>query len=345
MSNEEIKATREGTMPQEEKVEEAVGEKVAIENPENPMEEMSMQRISMMLKQAETMVGTMRSIWEGDMREYGVNDSHMKELHQWNEQHREPVPENLTEEEKANWDLFNGLDSITEEEVVRIFGEGHRIIGVDHAQTIDRIKTVNGDFFAWLSCLKEYRQIHDAYLMLMEAEEEKNIEELRIVAENEQDPVKREKLLNDVNSYFKNKYLDFLADPMDKKDLERLAKAFTDEKKIQYWINRTRDKLKQMKISSKFILEVSQFEKRFLEEKYHKCSNILLMYFMNMIIYCDTYDKKNLNRTKSVCMVFALDNYIRNQWNKEKRERVLNNVRAFCDQIIDMLPDPKNENE
>ena len=64
---------------------------------------------------------------------------------------------------------------------------------------------------------------------------------------------------------------------------------------------------------------------------------------MQTIIYCDTYDKKDIKRTKSVCMVFALDNCIRNQWEEDKKERIMNNVRAFCDQIIDMLPDPKTE--
>lgn len=339
MENEQVESpaeevTTEETVPEE---------KVAIADSENPMDEMSMQNVTAMLKQAEMMLGTMRSIWESDMREYKVNDSHMKLLHQWNEQHREPMPEGLTEKEQEEWDLFNGLDSITEEEVIKIFGEGHQIIGVDHSQTIDRIKAVNGDFFGWLSCMKEYRQIHDAYLMLIEAEEEKNIEKLRLVAEAEQDPEKKAKLLDDVESYYRNKYLDFLADPMDKKDLDRLVKAFTDSKKIEYWLNRTRDKLKQLKISSNFILETSQFEKRFLEEKYHKCSNILLLYFMQTIIYCDAYDKKDVGRMRSVCMVFALDNFIRNQWKEDKKERVLNNVRAFCDQIIDMLPEPKEE--
>lgn len=338
--SEETKVT---TNPEETTAEETKEENVAIKDSENPVDEISSQKIGMMMNQAQSMLATMRSIWESDMREYNVKESQMKELHQWNEQHRTPMPEGLTEKEKEEWDIFNGLDSITEEEVIRIFGEEHPIIGVTHDVTIDRIKTVNGDFFAWLSCMKEYRQIHDAYLMLLEKEEEKNIEQLRLVAENEEDPEKRTKLLSNIDTYYHTKYLDFLADPMDKRDLERLAKAFVDEKKIQYWINRCRDKLKQLKISSNFILEVSQFEKRFLEEKYHKCSNILLLYFMQTIIYCDTYDKKDINRTKSVCMVFALDNCIRNQWEEDKKERIMNNVRAFCDQIIDMLPDPKTE--
>lgn len=338
--NEETKVT---TNPEEAPAEEVKEENVAIKDSENPVDEISSQKIRMMMNQAQSMLATMRSIWESDMKEYSVKESHMKELHQWNEQHRTPMPEGLTEKEKEEWDIFNGLDSITEEEVIRIFGEEHPIIGITHDVTIDRIKTVNGDFFAWLSCMKEYRQIHDAYLMLMEKEEEKNIEQLRIVAENVEDPEKKAELLSDVDKYYHTKYLDFLADPMDNKDLERLAKAFTNEKQIQYWINRSRDKLKQLKISSNFILELSQFEKRFLEEKYHKCSNILLLYFMMTIIYCNTSDKKDLNRTRSISMVFALDNCIMNRLEEDKKERIMNNVRAFCDQIIDMLPDAKTE--
>ena len=145
--------------------------------------------------------------------------------------------------------------------------------------------------------------MHDAYIQLIELEEEKQIEQLKTLAETEEDPEKKAGMMESVDMYYNRKYLKWLADPMDDLAKKRILNALSDEKKAQYMINRCRDRLKQLKISSKFILELSQFEKRFLEEKYHKCSNVLLTYFMNTAIYMDPNNKKDDGRTKTVCMV------------------------------------------
>lgn len=319
--------------------------KIAIADPENPLDNISMRNIESMMKASEQMVHTMQAMWESDMREYGVNENHMKEIYNFNEQNKEQMPEGLTDEEREGWNHLNGIDKLTDEDITRIFGEGHKIIGVDHSQTMDRIKDVAGDFFGWMTSLREYKQMNAGYMMLVENEEEKNIERLRNIAEVEEDEDKKATMLKSIDEYYHTKYLDFLAETQGDIVTHHIAKAFKDEKKIEYWINRTRDKLKQLKLSSTFILEISQFEKRFLEEKYHKCSNVLLLYFMRKIIYCDTHNKKSVDRTQAVAMVFALDNCIRNQWNDEKKNRVFNNVRAFLDQIIDLIPEPKSEEE
>lgn len=314
-------------------------------NPEDPLDAVSMRNIQMMLSNGATMVQTMESIWNADKQEYGVTDTHMKLLYQWNEEHRTPMPEGLSEEEQNEFDHFNGLDSITEEKIVEIFGEGHKIIGIEHSITLDRVKTVVNDFFSYLSCMREYQEIHDAYLQLLEHEEDKNIGKLQDIIEKEEDPEKKAKLQANIDLYYNRKYLDFLKDPMKEIDIDRIVKAFYDSKKVEYWLNRTREKMKQLKISSKFILEISQFEKRFLEEKYHKCSNILLLYFMQTIIYSDLGNKKNDGRTRSVCMIFALDGCIRNTWAPELKERVLDNVRGLLDQFVDRIPDPETKTE
>ena len=314
---------------------------VAIEDEENPVNESSIKQIGNLLKQVEEMVRIMEAHWNASKRDFKLTDTHMKQLYQYNEEHRTEMPEGLSEEDQEKWDRFNGLDSIPEEKVLEIFGEGHPIIGIEHTQSIDRIKDCIQDFFSWMSSMKEYRQIHDAYLQLIEIEEQKNIEILQATADKEEDPEKKAKMLESIKTYYNRKHLEFLAETMDEADRDRIVKAFSDEKKIQYWLERTRDKLKQIKISDKFILEISQFEKRYLEEKYHKCSNILLLYFMQTIVYSDMHDQNSDGRNKAVCMIMALDGVIRKTWSPEITEKILNNVRLLEDQIIDLLPDHK----
>jgi hypothetical protein len=144
-----------------------------------------------------------------------------------------------------------------------------------------------------------------------------------------------------VATYYRNKYCDFLQDELDEKTIKRLVDTFSNAKKIGYWIDKCCGKLNQMKISSMVIAELSQFEKRFLPEKYHNQNNIFLLYFLSIIAYLDTYDKKNHDRTKVVCLTFGLDRLIRNKWSPEIRERILVNMMCFQDQFAGKLPEPK----
>lgn len=309
----------------------------AIENPDDPLNEMSMKNLVALMRQVGEMVKIMEVTWSSSKEEFKLTDSHMKQLYQYNEEHKKEMPEYLTDEEREKWDHFNGLDNIPEEKVLEIFGEGHPIIGVMNTQTIDRIKSVTSEFFTWMSTLREYGQINDAYLELVETQEEAQMEALREVMNKEEDPEKKKKLSDSIDLYYNRKYLDFLADKLDDKELDRLIKAFSDEQKITYWLNRSQDKLKQLKISTKIILEISQFEKRFLPEKYHGQNNILLLYFMQTIVYCSCSDKNDQGRNKAVCMVLMFDRIVRNTTNDEVRTRVLNNIMAFEDQFIGKL--------
>jgi len=65
----------------------------------------------------------------------------------------------------------------------------------------------------------------------------------------------------------------------------------------------------------------------------------MLLYFMQTIVYSSMSDKDGEGRNKVICMVFALDGIIRKTWNEETTERVLTNIKAFLDQVIDLLPD------
>ena len=152
--------------------------KQLIENPDDPLNGATEQQIQAMLKQVQEMVRIMESQWMSSKKEFELTESHMKMLYKFNEDNRDEMPEGLTDEEKDKWDHFNGLSKLTEQDVVNIFGEGHKIIGIEHTITLDRIRDVVNDFFSWTYAMREYRNIHDAYLQLIYIEEEKNIKEL-----------------------------------------------------------------------------------------------------------------------------------------------------------------------
>ena len=331
----------------------------------DPLEGVSESQIASLMRQMRDMMGFLESQWQSSKEEFKLTDVHMRELYDFNEQNRIPPPEDYDEDaDDADdiYDRFNGLNLITYEKVLEIFGNGHPIIAVEidenkvadpestgvlniHQITIDRIKSVVQDFFAWMSSVKQYRQIHDAYMELVEIKEKEQIDLLLKKVEEEEDPKKKEKLQEALDMYYNRKYLDFLAEPLDEETVNRLVKAFSDEGKINYWLNKTRDKLKQMKLSEKFILEISQFEKRFLDEKYHHQSNILLLYFLSMASRVTAYSHKDPLRTQVVCMVIGLDKFIRNTLHEDDRIRVLHNIEAFQNQFLDKLPRGENNNE
>jgi hypothetical protein len=318
---------------------------VPVLSEEDPLNALTEQQLRGLMGQVREMMGMLESQWNSTREEFKLTDTHMKLLYAYNEENRQPMPEGLSEEESIKWDVFNGLNSISEEKVLEIFGQEHCIIGVQHSVTVDRIKSAVLDFFSWMTSVKEYRQIHDGYMELIELGEEKEIEKLKQYTALEQDPAKKAQMQAAIDLYYNRKFLGFLAEPLQEGPLAILVKAFSDPKKIQYWLDRSRKKLGQLKISSKFILEISQFEKRFLPEEFHHQSNILLIYFMNLIVFSDVYDKKDPARNKVACMVFGLDKFIRGVWAPEVREVILNNIIEFQKQFIGKLPKKESTND
>lgn len=318
--------------------EESVDEKLAIANENDPLDQKSLKNISQMLENARMMVSIMQSQWDASAKELSLNDKHMRMLAAVNDKYKVSPPEHLTEDQLNDWDYLNGIDHITDEDIDEIFEEDHPVRGVDHSQTVDRIKGACKDFYGWLQTMRYYKQLNDAFIQLNELEEEKNILELKETAEKEEDPEKKEMMLLSIESYYDTKYLDFLGKELPQDDIDRVIKALSDANKIKYWIDRCRAKLTSLKLSSKFILEISKFEKRYLEEKYHANSNVLLVYFMMYSIYSDNGDPKSEGRTRTISMVMALDAVMRNTWTEEKKNRVLDNIRKFEDQFLGKVP-------
>lgn len=331
----------EGTVFDQKRAEETKDAVKHDESPEskNPeiTEGMTVEQMDAIMKQLKNMVIMFEQMWRDSEREFKLTDSHMKQLYQWNEQHRIQMPEDLTDEEKDHWDHFNGLDSITEEEVLKIFGEGHPIIGVEHSQTKDRIHDVTEEFFNYLDAMRQYNVVNKAYLQAIEIKESESMKFLAAVAEKETDPEKKAEMQKSLDNYYYYKLLGFLADPLSEQEIQKLVKVYGDKKTIEYWLQRTRDKLKQAKINQKFIPEISQFEKRFLPQEYHCVSNILLLRFMQICTFASMGDPKDDDRKKVIMMSMTLDCTVRNIFSDDVRNQVLDNVKAFVDQLLEPL--------
>lgn len=307
------------------------------EDDDEPLNDMNMKQIEELLRTMSAMVDTLKKQWMDDATKFGIVDAHMRKLATFNYEKRQPMPEGLTEEERNEWDHLNGIDQLTPEEVIEVFGEGHPLIHSDHSITIANVKEVCHDFFAWTSSVREYRNVHDAYIQLLEQQEEDQVELLRATAQANPDPEARERMLASCDNYYNLKYLKFLINDHTEEDIQRISKGLYDKKKIEYWLTRSRDKLRRLKISELFIFEIAQFEKRFLEEKYWGNSNVLLCYFMNLCAYSNVDDPKEMSRVKSICMVTALDAIIRKQWDDVKAAPVLDAIRQFEDRFLESV--------
>lgn len=301
---------------------------------ENP--EIDINKMNMIMSNLRDTLILMEDSWKDTKREFKITDDHMRLLYQYNEQNREQMPEGLSEEEQDKFDHFNGLNEIPMDEVIKIFGEEHPIIGVDDQQTRDRIKDSVEEFFNYLAAMREYKQVYIAYQQALELAREEEMKKLAEIMEQTEDPEAKAKMKEALDTYYNNKYLGFLSQ-MTEKEKNRIIDAYGDKKTIEYWLKRTRDKMYTAKINQKFILQISQFEKRFLPEKYHCISNLLLLRFMQITAYANMASEKDENRTLSLCMVDAMDGYMNNILDEEGKAKVIENIMKFLDMFIDRL--------
>ena len=299
------------------------------DTPEN-VEKMDIKTVGHLLKQIKDLVGIVEQQWGNTKEEFKLTMDHMKQLAVFNKEHMTEKPKDLPEGEE--FDYYNGLDHISEEKVLEIFGEESPIIAPIHDITKDRLKSALEEFFMWNQTLREYREISKNYNDLLELKESEEIKKLEEVYEKETDEEKRKVMRESLDKYYGLKDLSFLPKMLKEEDVDRIQKLMKNQDKMEYLINRGRDKLKQLHISQNFILELSQFEKRFLEEKYHKNNNVLLVFFLNLIVYSSLSD--NETRSRSVSFIMGMDRFIKNELDEEKREKILKNILLFEDQFL-----------
>lgn len=308
-------------------------------DPNEPITQETIDKVGKLIREIGDSVKIMQEIWMETQRDYGVNRSQLNELSAFNNNHRVPKPDDLPADEE--WDMYNGFDHLTYNDMERIFGSEHPIYGVDISQTIDRVKIVFRSFIDWMTALREYNNVHNGYAVLMDMYDEQNMNEFQKICDAETDPDKKRLQQANIDLYRSNKNLGFLKEPLDDKSVERLYTAFTNKSKCEYWMKRSVDKLRQLKISEKFLEEIWGFEKRFLDEKYHRLNNMMLVYFMNLIVFCKCTDGSatNIRRTHVMFMFAALDGYVQKRIDPSRKDKIKENVCAFLDMMLDKIPD------
>ena len=287
-----------------------------------------------LLAQMRQMIGVLEVMWENYRKMYQLTDKHIKALTEYNLEKR--VPEDQVElKEGEKYDYYNGFDFLTEEDLEKLFPEGCELISRDLDQniklpeTIKTIKDVIEAFFSWVSAVKEYKSVYDNYMQLVEEKEEASMKILKEKIEAETDEEKKAKLAQAFDFYTSIKTLKFLTDPEELEQMDYVLKVYKDKSKVKYLVERGKDKLKQLGIDPKFILEMSKFEIRFLDQKYHEQYNILLTYFLSKVVYGSTKDSKSSDKLKIISFVIALDRLIRNRLDEQKKTEILENIVKF----------------
>lgn len=297
-----------------------------------PDESITIEDMNKLISYLGNMVGTIEQMLTNYRAIYKMGDSEFKALYDFNMEHREERPEDVSEEK---YDRFNGLDKLTEEDVVKIFGKDSPIIEPEHTKTIDNIKKVVDTFISFLTGQQQYNLVYNNYTQLIEDNENDRMNELKEMAEKETNEDTKAKMLKAYNEYYAIKYLDFLKEPMEPKVVEIISGNFVRADKIKYWITRGTERLEQMKFSTKFILELSKFETRFLDPKYKEQDNILLMWFLHKLIYSDLNSDSSKDKAALVSFMITMDRLIRNQWKDDIKERIMNNIIELEEQFLE----------
>jgi len=288
------------------------------------------------LRMVSSTIKQMESKWRMVSSQLKLTQPIIKKIYTYNNEHAIPLPEEATAEAHVQYDHFNGLDNITLNELKEILGPDHQLVHGNLKDNIEMIKNAMGLFINWLASLKEYKSAYKEYQEILDAEQYKNIEVLKNILESDPENPDREKIEAALNSYYDNLYLNFLSTPLSDEVIARLINVFNDKEKFDYWENRAAAKLKQIGVVPLTIVELASFEKKYLDEKYHKCSNMLALYVMNLARYARNDDKSPNNMKRKILLITStLHKFIEGNMKDEQKEKVLENVKAFLDQFLD----------
>ena len=320
------------------------------------------------IRQTTEMMKMSETMWLNTKAQYKFTDEHVKKLYDFNQHHliseedwlkekNKPVEENTEEvkdeetpsEETVNknneeHDEINGLDKLTEDDFRTIF-EDHPFIKVDDETfvlevAIDTIKEAYSMFHTWIVSVARFKSIHKQYNSLMDDLEDLKIAEMKDLIDKTEDPELKVKYQTGFDSYMSLKYLDFIKDELTEKFMEQLCKVYSDETKLNYIMKRGKDKLEQMNLPAEFMMIFYDFEKRFLDEKYHCNNNILLLFFLNFVVYNNSMDEKSYS-VKKYAMAMTFDKFARNELNEEIKSKVLENVVYLEEQFLGKLGNSK----
>lgn len=301
------------------------------------------QNFRTLVSQAYDLVDMMKDKWDETKDKYKLTTDVIDKAYAYARNHATPMPENLSDEEKEKWDSLNGLDNITEAEVIEIFGADHPIIDHDsYDVTKAQVKDCIEDFHNFIYALKEYKDITNALSELVDEQHTADMEVLRKRMESETDPVVKEDLKRALDEYDSLRTLGFLKEPLTDNEKKVLLNNYTDEKKITYYFNRAKGKLTSIGSAPTLLIGILNLEKRFLDSKYWVLDNIFWLYFTQSISTADLSDVKS-DRTRRVqFMVAMMDQFIRRKLPDDVWNTIRDNIASFEQQLLD---DPNFMNE
>jgi hypothetical protein len=169
----------------------------------------------------------------------------------------------------------------------------------------------------------------------MDAQEAHMIENLKKIS-NDPEHAEYMQAGEALAKYYHNRHLGcLLAIAHDDQYIELLWNTFHNAQKVRYCFEKCITKIKRFGVPEKFILEIANFEKRFLDEKYHAQSNMILLQFVTMVAYHNDSDQNNAeHRQEIIGYALGLDKFIRKQWDEETREKILNNILIFEEAML-----------
>lgn len=301
------------------------GENHQMIDEDTELKDIDIKGIEKLMRNVKDMLSIVEQRWAATRDEFKLSMDSVNKAMAYNSQHAEHKPEDWPED--TPFDAFNGIDKMTEEEAEEIFGKEAPIIGVTHDITKSRIKETLDDFYTWSSCMQEYHEVTNTYNELQELKEDAYIQELTNIYENETDPEKKAEMKKSLDEYHRMKTLTFIHDWLDDETIQRVKEMMHDSKKATYLINRGRDKLKQLGISQSFILEIAQYESRFMNQD-KSLDNVILSTFMNKIVYNSLVNDTKL-RSQAAAFVIGMDRMVRGNIKQELKDAINNNLITF----------------
>jgi hypothetical protein len=301
------------------------GENHQMIDEDTELKDIDIKGIEKLMRNVKDMLSIVEQRWAATRDEFKLSMDNINKAMAYNSQHAEHKPEDWPED--TPFDVFNGIDKMTEEEAEEIFGKEAPIIGVTHDITKSRIKETLDDFYTWTSCMQEYHEVTNTYNELQEIKEDAYIQELTNIYENETDPEKKAEMKKSLDEYHRMKTLTFIHDWLDDETIKRVKEMMHDSKKATYLINRGRDKLKQLGISQNFLLEIAQYESRFMNQD-KSLDNVILSTFMNKIVYNSLVNDAKL-RSQAAAFVIGMDRMVRGNIKQELKDAINNNLITF----------------
>lgn len=292
-----------------------------------------------MLKSIGENIPLMKEMWDASKEEFNLTEDQMHAVAVFNRENITPPTEEQKEDLDERWDAFNGLDKLTDEELVKIFGEDHDIFGPTQEITIQRVKECYRDLYNWVSTMKQYQETYDDWLHFQEMVETEKMNELAQEIEKIEDEEEKKKAQDALDNYWYLRNLGFLANPDVINDdiKKRIVVAYNDKGRLDYIMKRSLDKLPRLSIPQSWMLELNNFEKRFMDSKYSSKDDLLLLLVLQMLAFCKTDDKNDLRGSYVHSILFGVDSIIRGTCNDERKSAMLSNIAAYEDALLDLM--------